>query len=461
MKNRYSELLKQTFDFPQEEFKVENGELYFHDIHLMDLVKKYGTPLKLTYLPKITEQIKKARILFNVAIAKNNYNGTYNYCYCTKSSHFQFVLEETLKNNVNIETSSAFDIPIVKELFNNGKFNKENYVICNGYKRENYTSGIIDLINDDFNVIPILDNKKELLHYKDVKKSFNIGIRVSAFEQPDKEFYSSRLGIRSSEIIQFYKEQIKDDKRITLKMVHFFISNGIKDNAYYWSELNRCVETYCKLRKECPSLDSLNIGGGFPIKTSLEFNYDYQYMAEEIVKVIKDVCDKYNVDTPNIFSEFGSFTVGESGAVLYSVIDQKIQNDSENWYMIDSSFITTLPDVWGIDQKFILLPLNNWEEEYNRAILGGLTCDSDDYYNTESHTNQVFLPKYSEDNPLLIGFFHTGAYQESLGGYGGIQHCLIPAPKHILIDLDEDGEIITQIFSREQGEKSMLKILGY
>jgi arginine decarboxylase len=63
--------------------------------------------------------------------------------------------------------------------------------------------------------------------------------------------------------------------------------------------------------------------------------------------------------------------------------------------------------------------------------------------------------------PQYIGFFHTGAYQESLGGYGGTQHCLVPAPKHVLIDKNEDGEITTKLFAKEQSFKSMLKILGY
>ena len=45
---------------------------------------------------------------------------------------------------------------------------------------------------------------------------------------------------------------------------------------------------------------------------------------------------------PNIYTEFGSYTVGESMAHIYSVIGQKMQNDREIWYMIDSSFITTL-----------------------------------------------------------------------------------------------------------------------
>jgi arginine decarboxylase len=462
MKNQYIELVSQTFEFPQEEFRVENGELYFHDIHLMEIVKKYGTPLKLTYLPKISSQIQKAKRIFNVAIAKHDYKGTYNYCYCTKSSHFEFVLHEALKNDIHIETSSAFDIPIIRELYKDGKFTKQQYIVCNGYKRPLYTQYISELINEGFNVIPVIDNKNELTFYeKHVKRGFKLGIRIAAFEQPDNEFYTSRLGVRASEILDFYRQRIKINPKMELKMLHFFINTGIKDNAYYWSELSRCVNMYCELKKICPTLDSLNIGGGFPIKTSLDFNYDYEYMAEQIIGIIQSQCKKYKVPEPHIFTEFGSFTVGESGAAIYSIIDEKEQNDNERWYMINSSFITTLPDTWGINQKFILLPLNNWDEEYVRVILGGLTCDSDDYYNTEAHTNQVFLPKFNPKKPLLIGFFHTGAYQESLAGYGGIQHCLIPAPKHILIDKDEDGTITTRLFSKEQSAKSMLKILGY
>jgi arginine decarboxylase len=129
--------------------------------------------------------------------------------------------------------------------------------------------------------------------------------------------------------------------------------------------------------------------------------------------------------------------------------------------MIDSSFMNTLPDTWAINQKFILLAVNNWDQEYERIFLVGLTCDSEDYYNAEGHTNAIYMPKFSEKEPQYIGLFHTGAYQEAIGGYGGIQHCLIPAPKHVLIDIDENDEISFKLFSKEQSYKSMLKILGY
>jgi len=129
--------------------------------------------------------------------------------------------------------------------------------------------------------------------------------------------------------------------------------------------------------------------------------------------------------------------------------------------MINSSFITTLPDTWAINKRFVMLPINRWNDNYERVLLGGLTCDSDDYYNSEQHANAIYLPKYDPEQPLYIGFFNTGAYQESIGGFGGLQHCLIPAPKHILIDKNTDGSIRTKLFKSQQKSEELLNILGY
>ena len=459
----YIDLIEQTFEFPSEEFRVENNELIFNGVPLMEIIREYGTPMKITYLPKISEHIQNAKRIFNGAIKKYKYKGQYTYCYCTKSSHFQFVVEEALKNGIHLETSSAFDIEIIKDLYKREKIDKDIFIICNGYKRELYTNNITDLLNSGFrNCIPILDNLKELDAYDDsVKGHVKLGIRIAADEEPNFEFYTSRLGIRYNDVNTLYKERIKDNPKYSLKMLHFFINTGMKDTAYYWSELSRFVYKYCELKKVCPELDTIDIGGGFPIKTSMAFEYDYEYMADQVIENIQWICEKNNVPVPNIFTEFGSYTVGESGAVLYSVLDQKLQNDKELWYMIDGSFITHLPDAWGLNQKYIMMAVNNWDNPHHKVNLGGLTCDSMDYYNSEAHTSEVFLPRIEDGERQYIGFFHTGAYQESLGGYGGIQHCLIPAPKHVIIDRDADGKIITRLFAPEQTSESMLKILGY
>ena len=463
IKNRYTDLIHQTFFFPRHGFEVNDNQLSFNGIDLMALINEYGTPLKFTYLPKISTQIQKSIELFNTAIERHNYKGKYSYCYCTKSSHFSFVLNEALKNGVDIETSSAFDLEILRKLNETGQFSKEKNIICNGYKTEQYARNMSQLVNEGYNnLICVLDNPEEFdLIQKYTTQPTKLGIRIATEEEPNFSVYTSRLGMSYKKVVDVYQNKIKDNPNFSLKMVHFFVNSGIKDTTYYWSELTRLVNMYCDLKMVCPDLDTLDIGGGMPIYTTLGVEYDYAYMIDQIVLYIKSICDNRGVAEPNIFTEFGSFTVGESGGILYSVIGQKEQNDKENWYMINSSFITTLPDTWGIGQKFILLAVNNWDKEFQRINLGGLTCDSQDFYNSDVNTNQVFMPKMKEGETLHLGFFHTGAYQESLGGYGGIQHCLIPAPKHIVIDKDENGEFTYKMFAEQQNAESMLKILGY
>lgn len=463
MNTKYIDLIDQTYYFPQEEFTLDGENLNFHGIPLKALVEEYGSPLKFTYLPKISHNINRAKVWFKNAMEKNNYKGKYHYCYCTKSSHFQPVLNEVLNNDVHIETSSAYDINIVEKLKKKGKIKDDTYVICNGFKRDAYIDNIGRLINEGHrNCIPVIDNYEEIDLLSDViNDTFKVGIRIASEEEPKFEFYTSRLGIGYKNIVPFYENQIKDNEKVELKMLHFFINTGIRDNAYYWNELVKCLKVYVRLKKICPSLDSLNIGGGFPIKNSLAFEYDYQYMIDEIINQINITCQEADVPVPHIFTEFGSFTVGESGGAIYEILYQKQQNDREKWNMIDSSFITTLPDTWAINKRFVMLPINRWEDEYERVLLGGLTCDSDDYYNSEQNMNAIYLPKYRRDKPLYIGFFNTGAYQETIGGYGGLQHCLIPAPKHILIDKDKDGNISTKLFNEQQKAEDLLKILGY
>ena len=463
MNTKYIDLIDQTYDFPQKEFSLDGSQLNFHDVDLMGLVEKYGAPLKFTYLPKISENIQRSKTWFKTAMEKHNYKGKYNYSYCTKSSHFKHVLEKALENDIHIETSSAFDIDIVERLKKDGKITNDIFVLCNGFKRAQYVTNIARLINNGHqNCLPIIDNYDEVeLLSEEIKGDFNIGIRIASEEEPKFEFYTSRLGIGYKNIVPFYEEQIKTNERVNLKMLHFFINTGIKDNAYYWNELLKCLKVYVKLKKICPSLDSLNIGGGFPIKNSLTFDYDYEYMVDEIINQIGLACAEAEVPVPHIFTEFGSFTVGESGGAIYEVLHQKQQNDREKWNMINSSFITTLPDTWAINKRFIMLAINRWHDEYERVLLGGLTCDSDDYYNSEQNLNAIYLPKFKKEKPLYIGFFHTGAYQETIGGFGGLQHCLIPAPKHILIDRDADGKIVSQVFAEQQTSEHLLSILGY
>lgn len=468
MKNTYFNLIEQSYYFPQEGFDLKDGYLSFNGISLKYLIEKYGTPFKLIYLPRIGMQIKKARNLFNRSIKKNNYKGGYHYCYCTKCCHFSHVVKAALKEKAHLETSSSFDIDLVYRLYKEGKLSKNTILIHNGYKTNDYLEKIMQLNKDGFkNSILILDSKSEIKRVKkyalDYEGILKIGIRIAIDEEPQSPYYTSRLGIRPSEIMDFYRSQIEPDQNLSLKMVHFFVDSGIKDNLYYWGEFQKALKLFVELKQVCGDIKALNLGGGFPIRNNLGFEYDYEYIINEIVRNIKSACTEAQIEEPDIFTEFGKYTVGESGAIIFSVLEQKQQNDRETWYMIDNSLMNTIPDAWSILEKFILLPINKWENEYKKVNIGGISCDHSDYYNSEDFNQQIYLPAYkeSDEDPLYIGFFHTGAYQDSISGYGGIKHCLIPSPKLIIIDRDRKGNFVDSVYRNEQTIEDMLSILGY
>ena len=466
MKNTYFDLIEQSYYFPQEGFDLRDDYLTFHGVSLKYLIEKHGTPFRFIYLPKIGDQIKKTRNLFNRAIKNNAYKGKYHFCYCTKCNHFSHVIKEALKHKVNLETSSTFDIDLILHLHKENKIDKSRIIIHNGYKTDEYLKRIIKLHEAGFiNSIVILDSINEFYRLQKLNKKnkMKIGLRMAINEEAQSAYYTSRLGISLKEIIPFFKENIRDNEKYELKMLHFFVDSGIKDTLYYWGEFQKALKLYIELKKESVNLDSFNLGGGFPIRNHLGFEYNYEYMINEIIKNVKDACVAENVLEPDIYTEFGKYTVGEAGAIIFKVLEQKKQNDTETWYIVNNSLMNTIPDAWSIHEKFILLPVNKWDNEYGRASIGGISCDHSDYYNSEDLNQEVLLPKYCDNDkePLYLGFFHTGAYQDSISGYGGIKHCLIPSPKHVIIDRDEKGNIVDYVYREEQSVQEMFNILGY
>ncbi len=457
----YHEFLQQSFYFPPKGFEVFEDELYFHGVNLMELIETYKTPLRFTYLPDISNKVIQARDWFAEASQKHDYKGKYIYCYCTKSSHFKHVLTEVLKNGVQLETSSAFDLPMIQSLYRSGNLDKDILVICNGFKDPEYKQYIVDMIHDGFsNITPILDNKEEFNYYHtELEEPFQVGIRLATEEPPDSSFYTSRLGIKGNEIIDYYETRLQDHPYAKVTLLHFFVHTGIQDSPFFWSELRKFVNLYCKLKKINPDLTMLDIGGGLPFRNSLDSEYDYAYVIEEIVKTIKEICLSEEVPEPDIVTEFGSYTVAESSCTLFKVLGRKQQNDREKWFMIDGSIISMLPDVWALNRRFMCLPINNWEAGYERIYIGGMTCDSDDYYNHEANVDAIYMPNTRKQQ--YLGFFHTGAYQEILSGVGGLHHCLMPDPKHVILGYNADGSRFTRVLHEEQNSKQVMKILGY
>jgi arginine decarboxylase len=123
--------------------------------------------------------------------------------------------------------------------------------------------------------------------------------------------------------------------------------------------------------------------------------------------------------------------------------------------------MVALPDSWGIGQKFIVLPLNGFARTTQQAWLGGLTCDSDDVYRENGDPGYLTLPATDPAEPLYLGFFCTGAYQEMLSGVRGVHHCLLPEAKELIIERDPATGIEHRRVMAAQPSDVVLAALGY
>ena len=104
-------------------------------------------------------------------------------------------------------------------------------------------------------------------------------------------------------------------------------------------------------------------------------------------------------------------------------------------YNVNLSVFTSIPDFWGIDQLFPIVPIHRLDQRpVARGILSDLTCDSDGKIN-KFIGGESSLPLHQLDNNgYYLGMFLGGAYEEALGGV----HNLFGGPSVVQV-LQKDG----------------------
>ncbi|KAE9620346.1 hypothetical protein Lal_00019413 [Lupinus albus] len=115
------------------------------------------------------------------------------------------------------------------------------------------------------------------------------------------------------------------------------------------------------------------------------------------------------------------------------------ENDPVRTYHVNLSVFTSIPDFWGIEQMFPIVPIHRLDEKPTvRGILSDLTCDSDGkvdkFIGGESSLPLHELEGGHCSGRYYLGMFLGGAYQEALGGV----HNLFGGPSVVRV-LQSDG----------------------
>lgn len=119
-------------------------------------------------------------------------------------------------------------------------------------------------------------------------------------------------------------------------------------------------------------------------------------------------------------------------------------------YFCNFSLFQSMPDSWGIDQLFPIMPIQRLNERPTRsAQLQDITCDSDGkvaaYVNGGQQTSYLPLHAVKPGEHYYIGVFLVGAYQEILGN----MHNLFGDTNAVHISVDENGYTIDKTIDGE------------
>ena len=445
---------------------IRAGHLHFRDLDLYATVQEYGSPLELVYTPLVTERVAQMVATFAEASATTGYRGGFIYANATKANVAEEVIRHALLGGAHYETSSSYDIDIARLLWRHGVLPPERLIINNGFKIASYAANIKALRREGYaNILPVFDGPEEVDAFAAFELPLLVGLRqridlgVTTREQLDS--VESRFGMGFAEL-SAQAARIATLPGLTLKLYHAMLGSQLDDEARFVESLLFAVDCYCTLKEAHPSLKYFDFGGGVPVPYSLDFDFDYAHFARLLLAGVRDVCARRGVAEPTIIGEFGRYTTAEHGAHLFQVIEEKpTAQGNAQWYIIDSSLMVALPDSWGIGQKFIVLPLNGYDRPLCQVWLGGLTCDSDDVYREAGSPGYLTLPQTVPGEPLYLGVFGTGAYQEMLSGVRGVHHCLLPEAKELIIEGDPRNGTETRRILHSQSSAAVLTTLGY
>ncbi len=446
---------KKFWKLGAEEFNTQflgvsqDGELTaiegHHVYNLSDLALKYGTPLQVIFPFVLEDRLKDLIGYFQAYIKIYGYKGRFFYHYPMKVNQNKEFILPLLSEGANLEVTSANELWLVKKLWEGEKFNSKIRVICNGPKTLQYFELTEELRSKGMNIVPIIEGPEEI--EKISKYKGDIGVRVdlsiNSDSAWDKKF--DRFGLPEKDVLSLPRMK-------NLKILHYHLGSQIKTQKSILEAVRHAFGIYVQLQKTHPSLDTLDIGGGFGISHEKKKFYTAKVVSSKIIKLLKNLSDKAGIRHPNLIVEWGWYIVDPAQITIYKVISEKSipKANAKAWYIIDGSFMNDLKDTWAIHQKWHTIPTNNMHSALQTTWLAGSTCDSDDKYTAGG--NYILLPKLHENQDQFVAILDNGAYQDGLASH----HCLLSAPVKIIAA----GGAIKIARKRETAE-SIGKLFGW
>lgn len=447
------------------------GDLVINRLAVPEIVEKYGAPVLIFDTEIIKKRAKDWQALAQTAASETGYEGGFRLVYAAKANPHSAAVVATDRAGCGHETSSFHDLLNFYGLLASGVVEKNGLVICNGFKLpprtsaftgykntsqnivfestldrsvayndDSYADLIIRMVREGYQVVPVLDSGEAdyFIQKLPPDRVTPVGLRakfgkVAALE--DLALLESRHGMSWEELRQT-AAKIRESGNLKLTMLHTMV--GAAETIpieKFIASLSLAADMYFTLKKENPTLKTLNIGGGMaPLS---EVGYDHQRFLKDFFQMLKQKARAENLPEPEVIFEFGSYLVSESGFYIFEAIQSKTNQVTKTGrkveqIILEGGLMEALPDRFILGKEFLVLAGNQGNLRSKLVKIGDITCDSDGKIPKDVLVPDGKLPLYL----VVVG---VGAYQNILGGQGGASHCLVEQPKLVIAEMQADG----------------------
>ncbi|KAB7886898.1 biosynthetic arginine decarboxylase [Poseidonibacter ostreae] len=193
-------------------------------------------------------------------------------------------------------------------------------------------------------------------------------------------------------------------------------------------------------------------------KTSYEYMHDAIDHMESLLTLFDlgyiDLQDRSNAEilTHQIIKK----AISQLEVEDYEELKRLDENIQEK-YLLNFSMFQSLPDYWGIDQEFPIMPLTHLNKKPTRsASLWDITCDSDGELPFDSKKALYLHDIDLNKEEYFLGFFNVGAYQDTLG----MKHNLFSHPTEVNV-VFKDEEVVLEKVIESQTIIDILEDIDY
>ncbi|MCC6327602.1 MAG: biosynthetic arginine decarboxylase [Acidobacteria bacterium] len=324
----------------------ENENLTADVKEIIDDLNKRGvrTPVLLRFPQLLFGQIRKLQTAFRKSIKEFEYEGGHLCVYPMKVNQNRAVIEEYLREgsryNFGLEAGSKAELYAALGL----ELAKDSLLVLNGFKDRDFVKLAFAGAAAGKNVVIVIEKMSELSHTfslleeisasEDPVKLPMLGVRVKLYSKGTGKWEKSggeaaKFGLTTTEILDVIRQLQEAGKADMLKLLHFHIGSQLTDIKRIKNAMKEAARTYAKIRQMGIPIEYLDVGGGMAVdydgsRTSFESsaNYNAREFANDVIYVIKTVCDDENVPHPTIIQESGRYLSAYHAILVTNVQDE-------------------------------------------------------------------------------------------------------------------------------------------